>query len=101
MLFDFPQLRFFQIVFTFRPPVEVFVAVGSALASFVFCYAFVRMALVSPRLLKGVYVLLFALSSLVQYGFWKAVDRFMASADLTIAAATPLATWRVRRRVVF
>lgn len=93
-LFDFPQLRFFQIIFTFRPPVEVTIAVGSAVASLVFCYAFVWMALVSPRSLKALYVLFYSVSSLVQYGFWKAVNRFMISADLAIAAATPFATWR-------
>lgn len=94
LLFGFSQFHYFQFVFTSRPLGEVAVAVGSALASFLFCYAFVRTALASPPPLKGLCVFLFAVSSVVQYGFWRAVDRFMVSADMTIAAATPFATWR-------
>ena len=93
-LFHSPQGYFYQVLLTFRPPDEVRVAVLSGVVSFVFCFLFVWMALSSQRWFQVVYVLLVAVSSIVQYGFWKAVHRFVSSADLHIAAATPLDTWK-------
>lgn len=94
LFFDFPQLSLFQIILTFRPFDEVFIAIVSGLASFLFCYFFVTAALTSNSIFRWVYIFFVALSSLVQYGFWKAVDRFMSSADLEIANATPFDTWQ-------
>jgi len=92
--FDFPQLSLLQIILAFRPPDEIFIAIISGIVSFLFCCFFIWAALGSTRVMQGIYTFLFTLSSLVQYGFWKAVDRFMSSADLKIANATPLDTWK-------
>lgn len=93
-LFQSPQGYFYQILMTFRPPEEVRVGVLSGVASFLFSFLFVWAALRSSRGLQVVYVILVAVASVVQYGFWKAVQRFMSSADLHIAAATPFDTWK-------
>ena len=93
-LFHSPQGNFYQILMTFRPPDEVRIGVLSGMASFVFLFLFVWAALSSSRGPQIIYVILFTVASVVQYGFWKAVQRFMSSADLHIAAATPLSTWK-------
>ena len=93
-LFHSPQGNFFKIVMVFRPADEVRVAVLSALGSFVFTFLFVSAALNSSRVFQAIYSILFAVSCLVQYGFWRAVQRFMSPADLQIAAATPFDTWK-------
>lgn len=93
-LFHSPQGHFYQVIMTFRPPEEVRIAVLSGIASFVFCFLFVWAALRSSRVSQIFYVFLFVVPTLVQYGFWKAVQRFMSSADLHIAAATPFNTWK-------
>jgi len=93
-LFQSPQGNFYQILMTFRPPDEVRAGVLSGMASFLLLFLFVWAALSSSRGFQLIYVILFAVSSIVQYGFWKAVQRFMSSADLHIAAATPINTWK-------
>ena len=93
-LFHSPQGNYYQVLMTFRPPAEVRVGVLSGMASFIFFFLFVWAALRSLRGFQVVYVIVFSVSSIVQYGFWKAVQRFMSSADLHIAAATPLNTWK-------
>ena len=93
-LFQSPQGNFYQVLMTFRPPDEVRVGIVSGVTSFLLLFLFVLSALRSSRGFQIVYVILFALSSIVQYGFWKAVQRFMSSADLHIANATPFNTWK-------
>jgi len=100
-LFRFPLSRFYQIVMIFRPLDEKLAVIVSGVASFLFCFAFVWIALGSPRLLQVVYALLFALSSLIQFGFWKAVGRFMSTVDLKIATSTPFSTWQGAGAIYF
>lgn len=100
-LFGFPQVRFFQVVITFRPQKELLIAIASSIASYAICYLIIWCALVSSRLFQAFYVFLFSLSTLVQYGFWKAVERFLSSADMHIASATPLTTWEGASAIYF
>lgn len=94
LAFNFPQIYFFLAIRDFYLHTEMFVAVASGVGSFVICYLFVWTALRSPALFQVFYIFLLGISSLVQYGFWKAVQRFMVPVDLTIAAATTLDTWK-------
>lgn len=93
-LFGFPLFRLYQITMIFRPLDEKLAVIVSGIASFLLCFAFAWAALGSPRALQGFYALLFSLSSLIQFGFWKAVGRFMSTVDLKIAASTPFSTWQ-------
>ncbi len=93
-LFGFPQARFFIFGIEFFSPAEAVLGYLSTVASFSVCCWFVYAALKSPPLLQVLYVLLLAISSLIQYSFWGTVHRFMVSADLKIAAATPMETWK-------
>ena len=93
LLFDFPQAKFLQIASIYFTPWHRWVTFLSGIVSMMICYFFVWAALGSPRIFQVLYTFFFALSSLVQYGFWKAVGRFMSSPDLKIAAATPFDTW--------
>ena len=92
--FDFPQAKFFQLVMTFMSEKEVLIAFSSGITSFLFFCSFIWITLRSSRTFQVFYVTLFASASLVQYSYWKAVERFLISADLKIAAATPIHTWR-------
>src|SRR6185369_14711784 len=92
-LFDFPQVRFFQQVIAFCPQHEVLIAVISGIGSFAICYLIIWSALVSSRPFQALYSFLLGLSTLLQYGFWKALRRFITTADLQIASATPWNTW--------
>lgn len=91
--FGFPQAKFFQMASVYFTPAHWWRTVLSGIGSLLICYIFVRAAFESSRIFQLFYTLLFAISSLVQYGFWKAVERFLSLADLKIAAATPLDTW--------
>lgn len=94
LLFDFPQVRFFQLVTTHRPPEEVWIALASGIGSLVISFLIVRSALVSTREFQIVYIFLVGLALIVQYGFWNALGRFLSTSDLQIAAATPLNMWQ-------
>jgi glucan phosphoethanolaminetransferase (alkaline phosphatase superfamily) len=93
-LFGFPQAKFYQFVVTFLQGDEIWIAFLSVAASFLFSIFFIWVALRSSRSLQILYTFLIALSSLIQYGYWKAVDRFLITADLKIAIATPINTWK-------
>lgn len=93
LIFDSPQAMFLKYGTEFYSPVELFMVYLSSIGSFLICYFFVRGALRSSAKLKVIYVFLFTFSSIVQYGYWKAVQRFLVSADLRIAAATPFNMW--------
>jgi glucan phosphoethanolaminetransferase (alkaline phosphatase superfamily) len=92
-IFEFPQAKFFQQTLTFFTRAEVSIALISSVASFLFLFFVLRTALQSSRLFQALYVTLLALSSLIEYGYWKAVQRFLIPEDLKIATATPVATW--------
>ncbi|MCC7189314.1 MAG: sulfatase-like hydrolase/transferase [Anaerolineales bacterium] len=94
ILFDFPLVSLYQIVMVFRPADEKATLIGSGLASLAFCFWFAWSALKGTRTWRLISGSLIALSSLVQYGFWRAVDRFMSSVDLQIALTTPYNTWK-------
>lgn len=93
-LFDFRQGIFLQYAVAFFSPQEKLIAFASSIGSFALCYFFAWAALKSSYFFQVFYVFLFTVSSLVQYGFWKAVERFLSAADLRIAAATPIDTWK-------
>lgn len=92
-LFDFQQFRFFQLTMTFRPFDEKLVAVLSGIASLGIFFWFTWVSLKLPRNIQIIPVILLTVSSLVEYGFWKAVKRFMSDVDLHIAFSTPYSTW--------
>lgn len=92
-LFGFPQFTFFQIVFIFRTFDEKLIVFLSGITSVTLCFWFVWLSLSIPRKFQIIPIFFVVLSSLIQYGFWKAVGRFMSSVDLQIAGATPLETW--------
>ncbi|OQY87581.1 MAG: hypothetical protein B6D38_12370 [Anaerolineae bacterium UTCFX1] len=94
ILFDFPQIRFFQIILIFRPLDEKLIAVLSGIASLAILFWFTWASLNLPSKVRIVPVFLLTVTSLVEYGFWKAVKRFMSSADLQIALSTPYSTWK-------
>lgn len=94
VLFDFPQIRFFQIILIFRPLDEKLIAVLSGIASLAILFWFTWASLNLPSKVRIVPVFLLTVTSLVEYGFWKAVKRFMSSADLQIALSTPYSTWK-------
>lgn len=93
-LFNFPQALFFQFGMEYYSPGEVVFALAASIASFAICYLFVWAALGSSWMFQVLYVFLFVISSSVQYGYWRAVQRFIVSVDLRIAAATPIDTWK-------
>ncbi len=93
-LFDSPQGRFFQLAAAFFPQPDKLTVLLSTVGSLALCYFFAWAALGSSRGFQALYTFLFAISSLVQYGYWKAVERFMVIADLKIVAATPMADWQ-------
>jgi glucan phosphoethanolaminetransferase (alkaline phosphatase superfamily) len=93
-LFAFPQSLFFQSVIVSYPLDEMLITFMTSIGSFTICYLFVWSALGSARVFQLLYVFLFIASSLVQYGFWNAVQRFITPVDLRIAAATPVETWQ-------
>lgn len=93
VLFDIPQINFLLFVPRLFTGVGMWLLLASDIASFLLCCFFVKFALEGSRAFRVLYVFLFALSSLVQYGFWKALQRFMISADLKIAVATPIDMW--------
>jgi glucan phosphoethanolaminetransferase (alkaline phosphatase superfamily) len=92
-LFNSPQRDFFKLIATFRSQNEIMLASLSGIVSFIYCFLFVWVALGSTWPFRFLYIILFTLPMLVQYGFWKAVGRFMSMPDLQIATATPLSTW--------
>jgi hypothetical protein len=100
-LFDFPQARFFQWVTTFKSGEEIWIAFASGIASFLFVWLFVWAALTSPHAVRAMYLLPLGLASLVQYGYWKAVQRFLIPEDLRIATATPVAIWMGASKLFF
>lgn len=91
--FDFPQTRFIQDRMRFDGP-EIAFSIATTIGSFIVFYLFVWAALGSSRVFQVFYVFLFAVSAIVQYGFWRAVQRFMVTIDLQIAGATPMDTWK-------
>ncbi|MCZ2127836.1 MAG: sulfatase-like hydrolase/transferase [Anaerolineales bacterium] len=94
-LFGFPQRQFFHNIVIFsRTRIEINEAALSGMISFIFCFLFIWAALESKNFFRWLYFTLFFIPSLVQYGFWKAVGRFLSTPDLHIANATPFATWR-------
>ena len=100
-IFGFPLFRLYQITMIFRPPGERLAIIVSGIASFLFCFGFAWVALASPRPLQIVFALLISLSSLIQFGFWKAVGRFMSTVDLQIAKSTPFSTWQGAGAIYF
>lgn len=94
ILFEIPQINFLLFVPRLFIGVGMWLLFASDIASFLLCCFFVKFALEGSRAFQVLYVFLFALSSLVQYSFWKALQRFMISADLKIATATPIDMWR-------
>ncbi|MGB8984472.1 MAG: hypothetical protein WCC12_21580, partial [Anaerolineales bacterium] len=62
-LFDFPQLKFFQLVTVFFARREALIALASSAMSLLICYFFAWAALGSSRLFQGLYIFLFGLSS--------------------------------------
>lgn len=93
-LFDVPQVKFLLHVIIFFSGREMWIAFISSIASFLICCFFVQAALGSSRTFQVLYIFLFTLSLLVQYGFWRAVQRFITPADLKIATATPVEMWK-------
>lgn len=92
-LFNSPQGEYLKSTLIFQPGMGLLTIIISGILSFFFCFAFVWTALNSSRAFQWLYILLFGISSLVQYGFWKAVGRFLSTPDLQIASATPLNIW--------
>jgi glucan phosphoethanolaminetransferase (alkaline phosphatase superfamily) len=93
-LFDVPQVKFVLDVMRFASGRNMCLLFASSIASFLVGCFFVQAALGSSRTFQVVYIFLFTLSLVVQYGFWRAVQRFMIPADLKIAAATPIEMWK-------
>lgn len=93
-LFNFPQANRFRLAGTFFSTDKRFAFNMSSITSFLFICCFVWVALRSSWKFQVIYTALLVLSSLVQYGYWKAVERFLILADLRIAAATPIDTWK-------
>ena len=100
-LFDFPQAKLLRFAMSFLSQDGKLIVLASSSASYVFFWFVVWVIFRSSRRFQVLYVFLFALSSLVQYGYWKAVDRFLLPADLKIATATPLNTWMSASELFF
>lgn len=92
--FDFPQVRFFQLVATFRPQAELLIAIASGLASLMLSFLILWATLRSTLGFQVLYLLLAGLAFIVQYGFWNALGRSLSTTDLQIATATPLYMWQ-------
>lgn len=100
-LFGFPQERFIEFAAGFFSQQGKLIVYLSTTGSLALSFFFVWAALKSSRGFQILYILLFTLSSLVQYGYWKALGRFILSPDLRIAAATPLDDWEGARALFF
>jgi len=93
-LFDLRQLKYILFVIRNASGMGMWLLFASCIASLLVCCFFVQAALRSSRIFQAVYIFLFTISLLVQYGFRKAVYRFMIPVDLKIATATPVETWQ-------
>ncbi len=93
-LFDVPQVKFFRRVLTYSSGQELWLAFVSAIASFLICCFFVQAALRSSRTVQVLYMFLFTVSLPLEYGFWRALHRFMIPTDLKVASATPVDIWK-------
>lgn len=91
--FDSPQGQFLKMLLTFDLKKDLAANLIVSFGSFVFCFLFVLFALRSPNNMRWIYGFAFGLSTLIQYGFWKAVKRFILEQDLQIAGSTPLNIW--------
>lgn len=94
MMFDHPQRTLLLTILIFRPQNEILVALVSGIASFVYFFCFVWFALESSSVFRFIYVLLFASSAYVQYGFGEGLGRFLTTVDMQIVAVTPLSVWK-------
>jgi glucan phosphoethanolaminetransferase (alkaline phosphatase superfamily) len=94
LIFDFPQVRWLLHIIKYFDHGDVWITFVSSIASFVICCLFVEAALGSSRIFQVLYTILFALSLVLQYGYQKAVERFIIPVDLRIAIATPIDTWK-------
>src|SRR5687767_6280485 len=82
LIFDFPQVRWLLHIITYFHHDDVWITFVSSIASFVICCLCVEAALGSSRIFQVLYTVLFAFSLVLQYGFQKAVERFIIPVDL-------------------
>jgi len=93
-LFAFPQTIILQFATLHFTREEILVFVVSSIGSFVIFCLFVWATLQSSPMVQVLCAFLFGVSSVVQYGFRKAVQRFLVPEDLTIAGATTIDIWK-------
>ncbi len=99
-LYFFEEL-FFQYRITFLlgttwyffSPTDKVMFYVSSLVSFFICFSFFWLMLRSAPKLQSIYFALFLVAVAIQYGFWKAVQRFLLVVELNLATVTPMDTW--------
>lgn len=65
----------------------------SSLISFFMCFSFFWLMLRTTQKLQSIYFVLFLVAVAIQYGFWKAVQRFLLVVELNLATVTPMDIW--------
>lgn len=73
----------------------------SSLMSFFICFSFFWLMLTSAPKLQPIYFALFLAAIAIQYGFWKAVQRFLLVVELNLATAIPMDIWAGAAKLYF
>jgi hypothetical protein len=73
----------------------------SSLISLFIYFSFIWLTLSSEPKIQFLYITLFVVAEAIQYGFWKAVQRFLSVIELNLATATPIDIWAGAARLYF